>query len=31
VYRTVCSIDFAGGYVEHGQSASEPLVARNSD
>jgi uncharacterized protein YkwD len=31
VYRTVCSIDFAGGYVERGQSASEPLVARNSD
>jgi uncharacterized protein YkwD len=31
VYRTVCSIDFAGGYVERGPSASEPLVARNSD
>src|ERR1700724_1062596 len=30
VYRTVCSIEFAGGYVERGQSASEPLVARNS-
>jgi uncharacterized protein YkwD len=31
VYRTVCSIDFAGSYVERGRSASESLVARNSD
>jgi uncharacterized protein YkwD len=29
VYRTVCSIDFAGGYTERGQMRSEPLVARN--
>ncbi len=29
VYQTVCSIDFAGGYVERGQSASESLFARN--
>lgn len=29
VYRTVCSIDFAGGYTERGQTRSEPLVARN--
>ena len=27
-YGSVCSIDFAGGYVERGQ-ASEPLLARN--
>ena len=29
VYRTVCSIDFAGDFIERGQSASEPLFARN--
>jgi uncharacterized protein YkwD len=29
VYRTVCSIDFAGGYVERGHSSDEALVARN--
>jgi uncharacterized protein YkwD len=29
VYRSVCSIDFAGGYTERGQSPSDPLVARN--
>ena len=28
LYRSVCSIDFAGGYTERGQTA-EPLVARN--
>ncbi|MBA3963317.1 MAG: CAP domain-containing protein [Chthoniobacterales bacterium] len=28
-YRTVCSIEFAGGYAERGESASEPLFARN--
>ncbi|MDB6147323.1 MAG: serine protease, partial [Spartobacteria bacterium] len=28
VFRSVCSIDFAGGYTERGES-SEPLVARN--
>jgi uncharacterized protein YkwD len=29
-YRTVCTIDFAGGYIERGQPASQ-LVARNND
>jgi uncharacterized protein YkwD len=29
VYRTVCSIDFAGGYADQGRTAGEPLVARN--
>jgi uncharacterized protein YkwD len=29
VYHTVCSIDFAGGYIERGESASEALFARN--
>jgi len=29
VYRTVCSIDFAGGYADHGVGAGEALVARN--
>jgi uncharacterized protein YkwD len=29
VYRTVCSIDFAGGYVERGHSSDKGLVARN--
>jgi uncharacterized protein YkwD len=29
IYRTVCSIDFAGGYVERGRSSDEGLVARN--
>jgi uncharacterized protein YkwD len=28
-YRTICSIEFAGGYAENGEIASEPLVARN--
>jgi uncharacterized protein YkwD len=28
-YRTVCSIDFAGGYAEAGAEASGTLVARN--
>ena len=28
-YRTVCSIDFAGGYAERGQVQSDPLFARN--
>ena len=28
-YRTICSMEFAGGYAEQGQSASESLVARN--
>lgn len=28
-YRTICSIDFAGGYSERGQSASQTLVAQN--
>jgi uncharacterized protein YkwD len=29
VYRTVCSIDFAGAYAERGVGAGEALVARN--
>jgi uncharacterized protein YkwD len=29
-YRTVCTIDFAGGYIERGQAPSS-LVARNND
>ncbi|MEY2538959.1 MAG: hypothetical protein QOG67_2699 [Verrucomicrobiota bacterium] len=29
VYRTVCSIDFAGAYADRGSLRSEPLVARN--
>ena len=28
-YRTICSIEFAGSYVENGQAARETLVARN--
>ena len=28
-YRTVCSMDFAGGYAERGQLSVESLVARN--
>jgi uncharacterized protein YkwD len=28
-YRTICSIEFAGGYAERGQGPSETLVARN--
>lgn len=28
-YRTICSIEFAGGYLEHGQSVSEALMVRN--
>ncbi|MFL6516254.1 MAG: CAP domain-containing protein [Chthoniobacterales bacterium] len=28
-YRTVCSIDFAGAYVDRGVGTGEPLVARN--
>lgn len=28
-YRTICSIEFAGGYVERNQQTSETLVARN--
>ena len=28
-YRTICSIDFAGGYVEAGQAVDDTLVARN--
>jgi uncharacterized protein YkwD len=28
-YRSICSIDFAGGYTEHGQAPSQALVARN--
>ena len=28
-YRTICSMEFAGQYAERGQSASEPLMARN--
>ncbi|PYJ10098.1 MAG: CAP domain-containing protein [Verrucomicrobia bacterium] len=28
-FRTVCSMDFAGSYVERGQSPAEALVARN--
>ena len=29
VYRTVCSIDFAGGYADQGRPAGQSLVARN--
>ena len=29
VYRTVCSIDFAGGYTDQNRAADQPLVARN--
>ena len=28
-YGSVCSIDFAGAYFEHGPSSAEPLVAKN--
>ena len=28
-FGSVCSIDFAGGYVERGQAPAEPLFARN--
>jgi len=28
-FGTVCSMDFAGGSTEHGQSSAETLVARN--
>ena len=28
-FRTVCSMDFAGGYAERGESSPETLVARN--
>jgi hypothetical protein len=28
-YGSVCSIDFAGGYIERGQPSAEPLLARN--
>lgn len=28
-FRTICSIEFAGGYAERGQPSSEALVARN--
>ena len=28
-YRTICSIGFAGGYVENGSAARETLLARN--
>jgi uncharacterized protein YkwD len=28
-FGSVCSIDFAGGYVERGQASAEPLLARN--
>ena len=28
-YRTICSMEFAAGYAERGQPASETLVARN--
>ncbi len=28
-YRSVCSIDFAGGYAEHGQQVAGSLLARN--
>ncbi|MFN2508476.1 MAG: CAP domain-containing protein [Chthoniobacterales bacterium] len=28
-YRTICSIEFAGGYTERGQAGEETLVARN--
>jgi uncharacterized protein YkwD len=28
-FRTVCSMDFAGGYAERGQAAADTLVARN--
>jgi len=28
-YRTICSIEFAGGYVESGSAPTETLVARN--
>jgi uncharacterized protein YkwD len=29
VYRTVCSVDFAGSYAERGSSSAQTLVARN--
>jgi uncharacterized protein YkwD len=29
VYRSVCSIEFAAGFVEHGSTRTETLVARN--
>lgn len=28
-YRTICSIEFAGGYAERGQPDRETLIARN--
>jgi len=28
-FGTMCSMDFAGGYVERGDAAADPLVARN--
>lgn len=28
-FRTMCSMDFAGGYAERGQTAADTLVARN--
>ena len=28
-YRTICSIEFAGGYTENGESANPTLLARN--
>jgi uncharacterized protein YkwD len=28
-FGTMCSMDFAGGYAESGESAADPLVARN--
>jgi uncharacterized protein YkwD len=28
-YGSVCSIDFAGAYFEHGQATADPLIARN--
>jgi uncharacterized protein YkwD len=28
-FRTVCSMDFAGGYAERGQAPADTLVARN--
>jgi uncharacterized protein YkwD len=28
-FRTVCSMDFAGGYAERGQASADTLVARN--
>lgn len=29
LYRTVCTIDFAGGYAERGESSAAPMLAQN--